>query len=103
MDYSIHFRRDFDTRDDYQEIGRAATLEEALLTRKVSGDLVTHRGLVVDSQDWLFAWERADQNCYAQRAIRADREYRSHLSREAVSTFPLRISDSVKTQPSQDR
>jgi hypothetical protein len=52
-------------------IGVAKTLEEAAKLRQVSGDLVTLHGLVVDSEEWLFPWEKTDPNCYAKKAIEA--------------------------------
>ena len=48
-----------------------ATLQEAAAFRKVSGDLVCDlaTGKVVKDTSWLFDWEKADPNCYAQRII----------------------------------
>ncbi len=50
------------------------SLKEAEEARKVSGDLVVHfgTGRVVNSQDWLWEWEKKDFKCYAQRAIKND-------------------------------
>ena len=94
--YEIHFRRDFDTPKDFARMGSQVldyrgrvlreadptflgldTLEKAKAARVVSGDLVVHwsSGRVVTDPAWLWDWEKADPNCYAQRAIRWQ-EYR---------------------------
>mgnify|MGYP001217440292 CR=1 FL=1 len=71
--YKIVFRRDYHTISDRTVLGQASTLAEAAALRKVSGDLVTLRGLVVDSEEWLFPWEKEKPDCYARLAILADR------------------------------
>jgi hypothetical protein len=70
--YEVHYRRWLDTPKDYSKVGEASTLEEAKNFRAVSGDLVVHRDThkVVKDSAWLWDWERADPQCYAQRAIR---------------------------------
>lgn len=49
--YKIVFRRDYHTISDRTVLRQASTLVEAATLRKVSGDLVTLRGLVVDSEE----------------------------------------------------
>lgn len=48
---------------------RIETLELCAEFRAVSGDIVVHSGTtnVVQSQDWLFEWEKKDPNSYAYR------------------------------------
>lgn len=50
------------------------TLQEAKSLRMVSGDLVVwaHSGKCVNSESWLFDWERGDSRCYARQAISYD-------------------------------
>ena len=69
--YEIHFRRWFDTVDDYAVCAKFNCLAESANYRLVSGELVVHAGTnhVVVDQCWLFPWERTDENSYARRAI----------------------------------
>lgn len=76
--YKVVHRRDYYTMCDRIVIGVAKTLEEAAKLRRVSGDLVTLHGLAVDSEEWLFPWEKTDSNCYAKKAIEADREAKNY-------------------------
>jgi len=90
--YAIHFRRNYNTPKDFVAIGAGHwdgwrkrvwtdtradvlgldTLEKARNARKVTGDLVvdwqTHQ--IITNPAWLFDFEEADPNCYAQKAIR---------------------------------
>ena len=91
--YEIHYRRDYDTPKDYVKIGSPSfdwrgrevfpsnpemlgldSLEKAKEARRVSGDLVVLWGTtkVVNSQDWLWDWEKTNPDCYSQKAIRFD-------------------------------
>ena len=76
--YKVVHRRDYYAMCDRIVIGVAKTLEEAAKLRRVSGDLVTLHGLAVDSEEWLFPWEKTDPNCYAKKAIEADREAKNY-------------------------
>lgn len=76
--FKVVSRRNYYTMCDRVVIGVAKTLEEAAKLRRVSGDLVTLHGLVVDSEEWLFPWEKTDPNCYAKKAIEADREAKNY-------------------------
>ena len=73
--FEVHFRRDVGSREDFVFLGRFGSLSEAAGARRVSGDLVvgSGTGLVVDSDDWLFGWEKDDDSCYARRAMLIDR------------------------------
>lgn len=75
--YAIHFRRNARTRNDFVRLDQNgfATLDFAKEARKLSGDLVVdlRTGLVVDSEEWLWDWEKADPMCYARRAMKMDR------------------------------
>lgn len=75
--YKVVYRRDAHTISDRTVLGCAKTLQEAAALRKVSGDLVTLHGLVVDSEEWLFPWEKKDPNCYAKQAIVHDAAVRN--------------------------
>lgn len=57
---------------DFYAVGYFATLEEARKARCVSGDLVfdTRTRSVVESDEWLWDWEKAKDDCYARRCIR---------------------------------
>lgn len=83
--YEVHYRRWFDTPDDYSVVGTAKTIEEAAKLRQVSGDLVVHADtheIVIDGFQfpwpslWLFPWEQIDYDCYARRAIRWQEEHK---------------------------
>ena len=76
--YKVVHRRDYYTMCDRIVIGVAKTLEEAAKLRRVSGDLVTLHGLAVDSEEWLFPWEKDLPDCYAKEAIEADKEARKY-------------------------
>jgi len=73
--YEIHYRRGYDTPRDYCVIARnIPSLREAGLLRICSGDLVVHaRTLItVDSDEWLYDWEKSNPDCYAKKAIAFD-------------------------------
>lgn len=74
--YELHFRRWFDTLDDYQLCGKADSLDEISALRKVSGDLVVYAGTtnVVTDPFWLFPWEKKDSESYARKAIKFEIE-----------------------------
>ena len=70
--FDIHFRRHFNSKNDYVEVKRNLdTLEQARDSRAVSGDLVVFAGTmdVVPSDEWLWDWEKQDSQSYAQRAM----------------------------------
>ena len=74
MLYQVHFRRSAHSKKDYVLIEPSLglnTLEKAKAARSVSGDLVVswHTHEVIQSEDWLFDWEKADPNCYARKAM----------------------------------
>ena len=73
--YAIHHRRFFySTRpEDYVVIAKnIRSIDEAKDRRWASGDLVVEQatGIIIPYHDWLWDWEKADPNCYAQKAIR---------------------------------
>ena len=69
--YEIH-RKDA-TKNDYILIAKVHDLKQARAHRQVGGDLVVDEtNKIVTNPNWLFDWERKDENCYAQRAIRAE-------------------------------
>lgn len=71
--YAIHHRRSVNSKKDYVVVATGLrALEAAKEARIVSGDLVVYEynHEVVGSYAWLWDWERADEMCYAQRAIR---------------------------------
>jgi len=73
MRYDIHFRRDHDKPHDYALIAISLpSLEAARDARKVSGDLVVYAGTtnIVKNKSWLWDWEKADPDVYAQLAIK---------------------------------
>lgn len=76
--FKVVSRRNYYTMCDRVVIGVAKTLEEAAKLRVVSGDLVTYRGLVVNSEEWLFPWEKALPTCYAKEAMEADADARRY-------------------------
>ena len=70
--FAIHYRRDVGTKDDFVLIAKGlATLHQARNRRKMPGDLVVDdSGRVVNSEDWLFEWEKTQPECFARRAMR---------------------------------
>lgn len=50
-----------------------ASREYAISQRKVAGDLLFHDdGSIDQNDDWLFEWEKKDENCYAKQQQRAN-------------------------------
>lgn len=81
MPYAIHWRRDFHTKRDFSLIAEFHCLEDAAKARKLSGELVVNvsTGNCVDSDCWLWDWEKEDPNCYARKAIEFDKTGRESL------------------------
>ena len=83
--YTTEYRRDFFGQSsevvhegDRVVLGICDSAKNAGLRRRVSGDLVYKDGkkLAVDEcMDWLFAWEKNDPKCYAQKQIKAELGY----------------------------
>lgn len=74
--YEVHFRRHLDSKEDFVCTAKGIlTLAEARKKRRVSGDLVVHRGTheIVMSEEWLWEWEKKDPHSYARKAISTDR------------------------------
>jgi hypothetical protein len=75
--YVLHYRKYYNTPLEFVIVGKAwffTSLEEAKAARTVSGDLVVNRrtGKVVNDAAWLWDWEKAKPDCYAQKAMRHD-------------------------------
>ena len=72
--YAIHFRKDFNTPNNFTIIADNLSLPEAKRLRVVSGDLVVNQKTkkVVQSDYWLWDWEKKDPSCYARKAMAAD-------------------------------
>ena len=71
--YTVVFPRDYHTVEtDHTQVaeGRSfSTLEGAAVNRCASGDIVLFNGRVVLSQKWLWDWEKADPNSFAQKVL----------------------------------
>lgn len=54
-----------------ERLGPFDTQDEALLHRRVSGQLLVYSGTVnvVENDSWLWDWERKDDSCYAARNV----------------------------------
>lgn len=54
-----------------ERLGPFDTQDEALLHRKVSGQLLVYSGTtdVVENDSWLWDWEKKDYKCYAARNV----------------------------------
>ena len=71
--YEIHHRRWYDTPRSFTLFAKCNTLGEARRHRIVSGDLVVHATThkIVQDPEWLWGWEKADPDCYVQKAIKS--------------------------------
>ncbi len=68
MSYQVVFLHD--PSGDYVQVATAETLSQAVQQRHWSGDLIYQDGGIVQSQDWLWEWEKQEESCYAQKMIR---------------------------------
>lgn len=68
--YCLISRRWYNTPRDFVVL-KQGSLVEMVRAREVSGDLVARSdGKLVCSTAWLWPWEKANPECYAQKAIR---------------------------------
>lgn len=69
--YYVVFPRRYDSHDDCCVIGKFDTLKEATNNRKAAGDVVVdHNGNIVQSDEWLYDWEKAKSICFAKQCQR---------------------------------
>lgn len=61
-------------------IASSLSMNAAKKRREVAGDLIFNEDLTINQSDeWLFDWEKKNENCYARKCQKANRKITDKL------------------------